>query len=147
PGSINVPVDGRFAETTGMVLTPEKEVVVIAADGRHAEVIMRLGRIGFDNVAGYVPDPEATLLARADHVQRGSRVTPVQLSELLADEASAQRPIVVDVRKAAEREEGFIPGSIHIPLAELRRRLAEVPDDRPVVVYCAGGWRSSVAAS
>lgn len=146
-GAINVPADGRFAETAGMVLTPDQQIVVIAADGRHAEVIVRLRRIGFDKVGGYLADPEATMLARSDRVQRASRVTPVQLSELVANEGAAQRPAVVDVRNATEREGGYIPGSLHIPLAELRRRMAEVPADRPVVVYCAGGWRSSVAAS
>jgi glyoxylase-like metal-dependent hydrolase (beta-lactamase superfamily II)/rhodanese-related sulfurtransferase len=147
PGAINVPADGRFAETAGMVLTPDQEIVVIAADGRHAEAIVRLSRIGFDKVGGYLADPEATLLARSERVQRASRVTPVRLSEHMANEASAQRPVVVDVRNAAEREGGCIPGALHIPLAELRRRMAEIPADRPAVVYCAGGWRSSVAAS
>ena len=56
-------------------------------------------------------------------------------------------PVVIDVRNAGEREAGFISGSVHIPLAELRRRLTEIPSDRPLVAYCAGGWRSSVAAS
>ena len=54
---------------------------------------------------------------------------------------------MLDVRNAGEREAGSIPGAAHIPLAELSRRLAEVPTDRPIVTYCAGGWRSSVAAS
>jgi len=54
---------------------------------------------------------------------------------------------VVDVRNAGELDAGTIPGSAHIPLAELARRIDEVPADRPIVVYCASGWRSSVAAS
>ncbi len=54
---------------------------------------------------------------------------------------------MLDVRKPSERESGAIEGSEHIPLAELAGRIDEVPRDRPVVVHCAGGYRSSVAAS
>jgi hydroxyacylglutathione hydrolase len=54
---------------------------------------------------------------------------------------------LIDVRNPGERELGCIPGSQHIPLAQLRIRLDEVSPDKPIVVHCAGGWRSSVAAS
>ncbi|HVN12535.1 MAG TPA: TSUP family transporter [Kineosporiaceae bacterium] len=144
-GALNVPADGRFAETAGMVLTADQDVVVVAPQGRATEVAVRLARIGFDEVLGYVPDPESTLLARQDQVQHASRLTPPQLTQSLEDPDVS--PVVIDVRNAGEREAGFIRGSLHIPLAELRRRLAEVPSDRPLVTYCAGGWRSSVAAS
>jgi glyoxylase-like metal-dependent hydrolase (beta-lactamase superfamily II)/rhodanese-related sulfurtransferase len=143
-GAINVPADGRFAETAGMVATADQEIVLIAPEGRESEVAVRLARIGFDKVAGYVEDPEAALLARAGKVQQASRLTAVDLAALLdTDEA----PVVLDVRNLGERETGSIAGSLHLPLAELRRHLDEVPTGRPVVVYCAGGWRSSVAAS
>jgi uncharacterized membrane protein YfcA/glyoxylase-like metal-dependent hydrolase (beta-lactamase superfamily II)/rhodanese-related sulfurtransferase len=148
-GSINVPAHGRFAETAGMVLRPDREVVLIAPEGRQAEVAVRLARIGFDQVTGYLPDPEALLVARAGQVERASRLTPVQLAELTAADApeTPETPVVLDVRNIGEREGGYIPGSVHIPLAELARRAEEIPAGRPVVAYCAGGWRSSVAAS
>ena len=55
--------------------------------------------------------------------------------------------ILVDIRNPGERELGRIPGAVQIPLAQLRARLGPVPTDKPIVVHCAGGWRSSVAAS
>lgn len=143
-GALNVPADGRFAETAGMVLTADTEVVVIAPEGRESEVAVRLARIGFDNVVGHVADPAAALLAREDRVAHGSRLAAAQLAAVTAENPDV---VVVDVRNIGEREAGHIPGSLHIPLAELRRRMDEVPADRPVVTYCAGGWRSSVAAS
>ena len=146
-GSLNVPADGRFAETAGMVLTADTEVVVIAPESRQAEVATRLARIGFDRITGYVADPEAAFLARQDRVRQASRLTPAQLAELTVDVADPAAPLVLDVRNIGEREAGHIPGSMHIPLAELRRRIDEVPTGGPVVVNCAGGWRSSVAAS
>jgi hydroxyacylglutathione hydrolase len=148
PRALNVPADGRFAETAGMVLTGDQEIVLVAAPGRQDEVAVRLARIGFDKVTGYLPDPDATLLARPDDTARASRLTAVELSGVLtAAQGRPDAPVVLDVRNIGELEGGFIPGSVHIPLAELRRRIDEIPTGRPVVAYCAGGWRSSVAAS
>ncbi|MDR3084229.1 MAG: rhodanese-like domain-containing protein, partial [Streptomyces sp.] len=79
-----------------------------------------------------------------DQVGPASRLTVDQLRGALAGSAA---PVVIDVRGASEREEGAVAGSLHIPLAELHSRMAEVPADRPVVVHCAGGHRSSIAAS
>jgi hydroxyacylglutathione hydrolase len=143
-GSINIPADGRFAETAGMVLQPDDEVVVIAAAGGEQEVATRLSRIGFDHTVGYVPDAEASFLTLADEVRQSSRLTPNQLSRHLSD---PDAPWVMDVRNVGEYALGSVPGATHIPLAELGRRLSEVPTNRPIVTYCAGGWRSSVAAS
>jgi len=143
-GAINIPADGRFAETAGMVLQPADTVIVIAAPGGEQEVTTRLARIGFDQTIGYIPDVGTTLVALQAGVSRASRLTPAQLADLIA---GPDAPWVLDVRNVAEHDQGTVPGAAHIPLAELGRRLAEVPSDRPIVAYCAGGWRSSVAAS
>jgi glyoxylase-like metal-dependent hydrolase (beta-lactamase superfamily II)/rhodanese-related sulfurtransferase len=142
-GSINVPWDGRMAETIGSVLTPEQRVVIIAPEGQEQEVATRFARIGFDNVLGYVPDPEAYLLAHQDRVQRASRLTTAQVEAAVASDDVQ----VVDIRNAGELEAGMLPDARHIPLAELPRRSGELDPAKPVIVYCAGGWRSSVGAS
>jgi glyoxylase-like metal-dependent hydrolase (beta-lactamase superfamily II) len=143
-GSVNVPADGRFAEQAGMVVTPGQDVVVIAPQDREEEVVTRLARIGFDRVGGYLREPEGAFPALADEMEQASRLTSDELRRLLD---SDEPPLVLDVRNTAEREEGFIEGSLHIPLAELSRRVDEIPADRPLVVHCAGGHRSSIAAS
>ena len=143
-GSLNVPADGRFAETAGMVVTPEQQIVVIAPQDREEEITVRLARIGFDRVVGYLREPEGAFLQIADQVLRASRLA---VPELAAALERPGRPAVIDVRNAAELADGAIFHARHIPLAELPRRLAEIPPGRPVVVYCAGGYRSSVAAS
>ncbi|GAA4543807.1 rhodanese-like domain-containing protein [Pseudonocardia xishanensis] len=143
-GSLNVPADGRFAETTGMVVRPEEQIVVVAPQDREEEIVVRLARIGFDCVAGYLREPEGAFLAAPDRVERASRVTAPQLATALG---ASVPPVLVDVRNVGELVSGAIPGARHIPLAQLRNRLGEIPADRPVVAYCAGGYRSSVAAS
>ncbi len=142
-GSVNVPVDGRMAETVGMVFRPEDRIVVIAPEGEEQEVATRFARIGYDHVVGYVAEPETYFLGHAEDVRHASRLTVAELDEAVADNDVQ----LVDIRNAAEVEAGAIPGAVHIPLAELSRRLDEIDATRPVVAYCAGGWRSSVGAS
>ncbi|QIM20123.1 MBL fold metallo-hydrolase [Phycicoccus sp. HDW14] len=142
-GSVNVPADGRMAETVGMVFAPGQPVVVIAPEGVEQEVATRFARIGFDHVLGYLPDPEVYFLSHQDDVERASR-----LGASAADDAVADPDVqVVDIRNAGEVAAGMVPGARHIPLAELADRAGELDAGRPVLVYCAGGWRSSVAAS
>ncbi|MFE9695223.1 rhodanese-like domain-containing protein, partial [Micromonospora sp. NPDC005806] len=143
-GAINIPADGRFAETAGSVVAPDRKVLVVAPQDRAEEIVVRLARIGFDQVVGYLREPEDAFLELVDDLTRASRVTATELRAALD---TATPPVVLDVRNAGEREQGAVDGSLHIPLAELTRRLDEVPTDRPVVVHCAGGYRSSVAAS
>ncbi|WP_327010690.1 rhodanese-like domain-containing protein [Dactylosporangium sp. NBC_01737] len=143
-GALNVPADGRFAETTGMVVKPDERILVIAAPDREEEIVTRLARIGLDHVAGYLREPDGALLDMPTQVDRASRLTVTDLRAALAREDA---PVLLDVRNPGEVETGAIDGSIHIPLAQLPQRLDEVPAGRPLVVCCAGGYRSSVAAS
>ena len=140
----NVPADGRFAETAGSVVRPDQQIVVVAAQDREEEVVVRLARIGFDRVAGYLREPEGAFLDAPEHVRRASRLTAPDLATALR---GPRTPFVVDVRNPGEVRLGTIPGAVPVPLAQLPGRLAEIPRDRPVVAYCAGGYRSSVAAS
>ncbi|QYC38159.1 Beta-lactamase hydrolase-like protein [Nonomuraea coxensis DSM 45129] len=144
-GSINVAADGRFAERAGMVVAPGREILVIAPQDREHEVVTRLGRIGFDRVTGYLHEPESAFLAMADEIAHSTRVTATELRAVLE---GPEQPVLLDVRNAAETEGGAaIENALNIPLAQLAGRLAEIPQDRPVVVYCAGGARSVIAAS
>ncbi|GAA1348535.1 rhodanese-like domain-containing protein [Arthrobacter roseus] len=142
-GSLNVGLDGRFAETAGMVIGAEDEIVIIADSGREEEAAMRLGRIGFDRVTGYLQTPARAFAELGGIVQQGSRVDVGTFDQARTDNSTT----VLDVRNPGEVEDGAVPGSLRIPLAELARRHEEVPADRPVLVHCAGGWRSSVGAS
>ena len=143
-GAVNVGTEGRFAETSGMMVEPGSTILVVAHEGQEGEAVTRLARVGLDSIAGYLPRPEAAMASMPDEVVQAPRVHAAELARALDGPGS---PAVVDVRGSAERESGFIDGSTHIPLANLPDRVAELPTDRPVVVHCAGGYRSSVAAS
>jgi hydroxyacylglutathione hydrolase len=143
-GSINIGLSGQYATWAGTVLTLEHPIIIIANPGRESESAMRLGRIGFDNVAGYLADGVRSLESRPECTVRTERLSAPHAAELLR---SSEPPVGVDVRTPREREQKFIEGSVHIPLNHLRERATELPKDKPLVVYCAGGYRSSIAAS
>ena len=144
-GSVNVGFDGRFAETGGMVAEVGEQIALITYPGEEQEAALRLARIGSDHSIGYLNvGRDGTFPTElADLVQIAPRTTVTELDELLADDAVT----LIDIRNPGEREAGAIPNSLHIPLAQLRLRVDEIPTDKPIVVHCAGGWRSSVAAS
>ncbi len=144
-GSVNVGFDGRFAETGGMVADVGATIALVTYPGEEQDAAVRLARIGSDNAIGYftVDHGGAMPAELADLVQQAPRVSVQELDRLLAENAVT----LIDIRNPGEREAGAIPGSIHVPLAQMRTRLAEIPTVNPIVVHCAGGWRSSVAAS
>jgi len=143
-GAINVGLGGSFATWSGTVLDPARAVVLVAEPGRVVEAATRLGRIGFDNVAGYLSGGMVQLDGAPELLERTERVTAGSLSEALA---SADPPVVVDVRSDREWDEGHIDGAMSLPLSRLQNDLDALPADRPLVVHCASDYRSSVAAS
>ncbi len=143
-GALNIGLGGSFATWSGSILDEDREVVLVAEPGRELEAATRLGRIGFDTVAGYLAGGMQPVAAAPDLVERIERVTAGSLAELLA---APTPPLVVDVRTAREWNDGHIDGALNLPLAHLAERLGELPSDRPVIVYCASGYRSAVAAS
>jgi hydroxyacylglutathione hydrolase len=143
-GSINVGLGGQYATWVGTVLDHENPIVIIASPGRETESAVRLGRIGFDNVAGYLSDGVRSLQSRPDVTATIDRWSAPFAAERLA---SSDAPFLIDVRAPRERDQKHIAGSVGIPLNHLSQHLDEVPRDRPLLVYCAGGYRSSIAAS
>jgi hydroxyacylglutathione hydrolase len=143
-GSINIGLSGQFATWSGTVLSREKPIVIIANPSRESESALRLGRIGFDNVAGYLKDGLRSLESRPDLTATTERLSAPFSAQLMS---SGEPPQLIDVRTPSEHDQKSIKGSLSIPLNHLSERAQELPRDRPVLVYCAGGYRSSIAAS
>jgi hydroxyacylglutathione hydrolase len=148
-GALNIALNGKYATWAGSMLSHDKPIVVIAEEGGEEEAVMRLGRIGFDNVAGYLTGGMSALASRDDLVERTERITAPALAEWLAGKRpdAGAAPIVVDVRSEAEHAGGHIAGALNIPLTHLDERIGEIPSGRPVAVHCEGGYRSAIAAS
>jgi rhodanese-related sulfurtransferase len=148
-GVLNVALSGKYATWAGSLLATDRPIVVIAEDGGEQEAAMRLGRIGLDNVGGFLTGGMQSLADRADLVQQTERITAVALAEWIAGKRPdvGPAPVVVDVRTPAEHAGGHIAGSRNIPLTHLEERAAEIPAGTPVAVHCEGGYRSAIAAS
>lgn len=143
-GSINIGLSGQYATWAGTVLSRELPIVILADPGREGESAVRLGRIGFDQVAGFLNQGMRSLEARPDLCVSTERLSAPLAAERLA---MPEAPLAIDVRTMREREQKYIEGSVSVPLNRLLEKLGDLPYGRGVLVYCAGGYRSSIAAS
>ena len=136
-GALSVPLDGQYASWVGTLLSPDQEILLFADRERIEEAVMRLARVGYENVVGIV---EGGVEAwRAAGLPIGAT------TQVPAGAMGGRR--VLDVRRALEWEEGHVPGATHIPLAELPNRAAELDRAAEWAVICASGYRSSIAGS
>ncbi|GJM37416.1 MAG: MBL fold hydrolase [Acidimicrobiales bacterium] len=142
-GAINIGLAGRYAEFAGGVIQPGASIVLVTDVGMETEAKNRLARIGFDNVIGHLADPLVAFMGNPDDVVGSSRLDVEALARARAD-GEVQ---LVDVRQPGETAAGTIEGAIEIPLTRLNERLASLDAAKSTVVYCAGGYRSSIAAS
>ncbi len=143
-GSVNVGLGGSYATWAGTLLDPGREIVLVADPGREGEAAMRLGRIGFDKVAGYLDGGMGALEAHQELVGRIERVTAPTLAEQISSDLP---PLVLDVRTESEWSEAHIDGSRNVPLSRLVEQIGEIPSDRPIVVHCATDYRATIASS
>lgn len=143
-GSINIGLGGQYATWAGTVLDRAKPIVIISEPGREQEAALRLGRIGFDHVKGFLKEGMGALAQRQDLVWPTERVSAPMLHEELQSQTP---PLIIDIRNPREWNTKHIPGGINIPLNHLQERIQEVPRDRRLAIHCAGGYRSSIAVS
>jgi glyoxylase-like metal-dependent hydrolase (beta-lactamase superfamily II)/rhodanese-related sulfurtransferase len=143
-GSVNVGLGGRFAEYTGEVMAPRTPIVLITPPGHEAEAKIRLARIGFDRVVGALEHPVDTFLEHPELIEPLSRLSVDALAERMR---SVPNLVLVDVRNPGEVALGTIEGAKAISLPALLGRMNELDPQAPTVVFCAGGYRSAIAAS
>jgi rhodanese-related sulfurtransferase len=143
-GSINIGLGGQYATWAGTVLDRAKPIVIVAEPGREQEAAVRLGRIGFDHIRGYLRGGMAALADRQDLVWPTERTGVLIAAEELE---TSDPPFLLDVRTPGEWGMKHIKGSVNVPLNHLQERIDELPRDRRIAVHCAGGYRSSIAVS
>jgi hydroxyacylglutathione hydrolase len=143
-GSINVGLAGQFATWAGTVLDRKNPIIIIAAATHENDSAIRLARIGFDHVAGYLENGLQSLESHPNLTATTERLSAPFAAEVLS---SSNPPQLIDVRAPKERDQKYIAKSLGIPLNHLTENLEMLPKARPLLVYCAGGYRSSIAAS
>jgi hydroxyacylglutathione hydrolase len=144
-GSVNVGLDGRFAEYAGDIARPGEPVVIVAEDDLRAiEAKVRLARIGFDRVRGAIIGVERLLAENEERAEPARRLPATDIATWAGDAPDLQ---IVDLRNPGEQESGVIPGAALIPIARLLEQMEQLDPGLPTLVYCAGGYRSSIGAS
>ncbi len=143
-GAVNVGLGGSYATWCGTLLDPERPIVLIAEPGREVEAATRLGRIAFDTAAGYLDGGMQALDAAPGLITRIERITAGSLAERLG---GPDPPLLIDVRAPGEWEERRIDAAVNVPLSRFPEQMVTLPRDHSIVVHCASGYRSAIAAS
>ncbi|GGV12515.1 MBL fold metallo-hydrolase [Streptomyces spectabilis] len=144
PGSVNVEADGKLATYLAWLLPWRRPVTLLAASaGQLAHAQRELVRVGIDRPAAAATGDPRSWVGPGERLASHACAT---FAELAAARAGRGDVVVLDVRRDAERREGHLEPSVHIPVHELRDRVREVPDG-VVWVHCAGGTRAAIGAS
>lgn len=146
PGSISIGLDGRFAEWAGSLLPFDKTLILVTEPGKEKETIVRLARVGFDKMEGYLDGGFPAWQAAGEKVDM---VIDVEADELAMDIPFDPNLVIVDVRKPTEYGDGHVKQALNMPLVDLMDpgTMADLEDTHNIYVHCAGGYRSVIAAS
>ncbi|WP_341841916.1 MBL fold metallo-hydrolase [Chitinophaga caseinilytica] len=146
PGSISIGLEGRFAEWAGSLLPFDKAMVLVTAPGQEEETIVRLARVGFDKVEGYL---EGGFDAWKNAGEKMDMIISVDPDELAMDIPHDENLQVIDVRKPAEFADGHVKDAVNLTLSELTDpgTMAHLDEHLNLYVHCQGGYRSVIACS
>lgn len=144
PNSINIGIDGNFAQWVGeMIPGVKQELLLVCEPGREEEVVTRLSRVGYDHTIGFLEGGFHTWKDSGKELDTFSRISPLELEKQMADGDL----ILIDVRKKSEYDSQHVENSINIPLNEINQHLTQFPKEQKFAVNCAGGYRSMIASS
>jgi glyoxylase-like metal-dependent hydrolase (beta-lactamase superfamily II)/rhodanese-related sulfurtransferase len=142
PGSIFIGLDGRFAPWVGEILEDvSKKLILIAPEGREKEAIIRLSRVGFDNVIGYLEGGINSWIKNGGSINKVLNESASKFSTINNNKD------ILDVRSKNEHRSESLLNSINIPLIDLSKSIDKVSFEKTFYVHCKGGYRSMIAAS
>jgi len=144
PNSINIGLDGSFAQWVGeMIPSVKQPILLITYPGKEEEAITRLSRVGYDNTIGILEGGFETWKKAKKEIDTVDRVNLKEFEHI----SKEKNPLVIDVRKKSEFDSQHLKNAINVPLNEINQHLAQFPKDQFFYVHCAGGYRSMIASS
>lgn len=146
PGSISIGLEGRFAEWAGSLLPFDTPIVLITEPGQEKETIVRMARVGFSTVVGYLDGGYETWKNAGEEIDM---IIDIDADELMMDIPHDKNLVVIDVRRPTEYADGHLKDALNITLSEMTDPLsmANLEDEQNLYVHCAGGYRSIIASS
>jgi hydroxyacylglutathione hydrolase len=146
PGSVFIGLEGRFAEWAGSLLPFHQHIILVTQTGKEEETIVRLARVGFDNVEGYLKGGFEEWKNSGGLIDL---VIDIEADELAMDIPFDDNLVVVDVRKETEFAEGHVKDAKNLPLINMvdTAQIAELEENQNIYVHCGSGYRSMIAIS
>ncbi len=146
PSSISIGLEGRFAEFAGSILSFDQPIVLVTEPGKEEETVIRLSRVGFDKMQGYLVGGFESWKNAGEKIDM---IIDLEADELMMDIPHDPNLLVVDVRREPEFAEGHLEHALNLPLHEMVDvlTLAQFEDNQNLYIHCAGGYRSVIAAS
>lgn len=146
PGSVFIGLEGRFAEWAGSLLPFDTPIILVTEAGKEKESIIRLARVGFDKVMGYLDGGYEQWKKSGEPTDM---IIDVEADELMMDIPHDPNLQVLDVRRPTEFADGHLKDAVNLPLNELTdpAMMASLEEDKNLYVHCAGGYRSIIASS
>ena len=142
-GAINIGLDGKYAIWVGTLLDIDRPLLIVAEPGTEEEAIARLTRVGYEKVKGYLKGGLEAWKAIGKPLDTIASIDSPEAAKWIHSGTYE----LLDVRKPGETEAGYVQGAVNIRLQELAGRIEELDREKDYLVYCAGGYRSMVAAS
>lgn len=142
PGSINIGLDGQFAVWVGTLIPINQSIVLVTEPGKETEAVLRLARVGFENVKGYLEGGVQAWEQAGEPLQQVETIPASEVAGLLEEGAE-----VLDVRRNTEAETEHVAGALNISLKDLKQEISTLNPNRQYAVHCAGGYRSMIACS
>lgn len=139
PGSVNIGLNGQFAVWVGTLIDISKDLVLITEAGKEEETVLRLARVGYEKVLGYLKDGVSSWQG-----------TPETVRSISAQEMKAEMDrgvVVLDVRKPGEWNTSHVKNATFLPLADFPENFLSLDKSKPYIVHCGGGYRSMTAIS
>ena len=143
PGSINIGLSGQFAPWVGeMILDIKQPILIVAAEGKEEETVMRLSRVGYDGTIGYLEGGFSAWKAANKPIETVHRTTPEQFANQWKKE-----DVVYDIRRDGEYAAEHVDEAYHRPLSKINDWIRNIDKTKPFTMYCGSGYRSMIAAS
>ena len=146
PNALNIGLDGRFAEWAGALIPFHHKIILVSDLGKEEETIVRMARVGFDQIEGYLAGGFQSWLEAGENIDL---IIDVEADELKMDMNYDNRLVIIDVRKELEYDNGHVQTAVNIPLQTMNdvAVLSNIEENDNVYIHCAAGYRSVIAAS
>jgi len=141
-GALNIALDGQYAPWVGALIPIDQKIVLVADYDKEEEAVLRLARVGFENVAGYLEGGIDTWIKAGKEIDKVQSVEATEVPRLMNEDWE-----VVDVRRSSEANTEHLAGASNISLVDLETEIGQFDPNKKYLIHCAGGYRSMIASS